>query len=117
MQGHGAACTTTFDAIGTGPLDLSGTRCTVFGMDASYTPPVSFAELIELWPSIADFAEETKQPYMRAKRWRTLNDGRGSIHPKYWPAVKAAAWKRGWGWVDDTLLARLAVNSAAEHAA
>lgn len=62
---------------------------------------------------MADFARETNQPYERVKRWRALN----SIKPKYWPAVKAAAWKRGWGWVDDALLARLAAASALESCA
>lgn len=79
--------------------------------------PATFSELIAQWGNITDFAEETNQPYERVKRWRTLNQGKGSIHPKYWPSVKAAAWKRGMGWVDDALLARLAVNSAAETAA
>jgi hypothetical protein len=75
-------------------------------------PPTSFAELIERWPTMADFSRETNQPYERVKRWRAIN----SIKPKYWPSVKAAAWARGWGWVDDTLLARLAVSQP-EHAA
>lgn len=60
---------------------------------------------------MADFSRETNQPYERVKRWRAIN----SIKPKYWPSVKAAAWARGWGWVDDTLLAKLAAM-ASEHA-
>lgn len=74
-------------------------------------PPKSFVDLIQQWPSIAEFARETKQPYERVKRWRALNN----IKPKYWPAIKAAAWARGWGWVDDTLLARLATVASKER--
>lgn len=86
-------------------------------MNASFTPPATFSELIARFGNIKDFSRETKQPYERVKRWKTLNDGRGSIHPKYWPSVKGAAWARGWYWVDDALLARLAASAAAEHAA
>ena len=98
------------------PLDFRGTGCTVQSLNASLTPPATFSELIARWPSITDFAKETNQPYERVKRWRTLNDGKGSIHPKYWPSVKTAAWGRGWGWVDDTLLARLATVDAEQAA-
>lgn len=75
-------------------------------MDTQQVPPASFAELIDRWGNMADFARETKQPYERVKRWRALNN----IRPKYWPSVKSAAWGRGWGWVDDALLARLAAS-------
>lgn len=74
-------------------------------------PPATFAELIDRWPTMADFSRETKQPYERVKRWRALNN----VKPKYWPEIKAAAWARGWGWCDDALLARMAL--AAEAAA
>lgn len=83
-------------------------------MSSTLPPPASFAELINRWENMAVFAEETKQPYERVKRWRALNN----IRPRYWPMVKAAAWARGWGWVDDAYLARLAVAaSQAESAA
>lgn len=71
-------------------------------------PPNTFAELIELWPTMADFARETHQPYERVKRWRALNN----IRPLYWPPVKAAAARRGWVWLDDPLLVRLASAAA-----
>ena len=67
--------------------------------------PKSFAALIDLWGNIADFARETSQPYDRAKRWRALNN----IKPKHWPKVKKAAAARGWSFVDDALLAELAL--------
>lgn len=92
-------------------MQLRGTLGTVADMDAPDCPPASFAELIELWENMADFSRETNQPYERVKRWRALNN----IKPKYWPAVKAAAWRRGWGWVDDSLLARLAATACAER--
>lgn len=94
------------------PLDFRGTGCTVANMNASFTPPRSFSELIERWPTMADFSRETNQPYERVKRWRAIN----SIKPKYWPSVKAAAWARGMGWVDDALLARLAATAAVDAA-
>jgi hypothetical protein len=75
-------------------------------------PPESFSDLIKKWPTLADFSKETKQPYERVKRWRILNN----IKPKHWPNVKAAAWARGWGWVDDAYLARLAANTERERA-
>lgn len=78
-------------------------------MSAPLPPPKSFSELIDRWGNMADFAKETKQPYDRVKRWRALN----SIRPKYWPAVKLAAGKRGWIWCDDALLARLAADEVA----
>lgn len=53
--------------------------------------PNSFAELIEQWPSVADFARETDQPYERAKQWRA----RDSIPPEHWPQVILAAAGRG----------------------
>lgn len=80
-------------------------------MSTPFVPPTTFAELIDRWPTVADFARETNHPYERAKRWRALNN----IKPKYWPEVKTAAWARGWGWVDDAMLARLAL--AVEDAA
>jgi hypothetical protein len=81
-------------------------------MQASVPHPATFSELIELWGNMADFARETNQPYERVKRWRAIN----SIKPRYWPAIKAAAWARGWGWLDDAFLARLA-RDATEAAA
>lgn len=83
-------------------------------MVAPKKPPKTFAELISLWPTMADFAAETNQPYERVKRWRALNN----IRPKYWPDVKSAAWARGYGWLDDSLLARMALEaeSARERA-
>ncbi len=81
-------------------------------MSTSFVPPADFDELIRRWGTMADFANETKQPYERVKRWRALNN----IKPKYWPSVKAAAWARGWGWVDDALLARLALAASADAA-
>lgn len=93
-------------------VDFPGTGCTVANMNASFTPPATFSELIERWPTMADFSRETNQPYERVKRWRAIN----SIKPKYWPSVKAAAWARGWGWVDDSLLARLAATASADAA-
>ncbi len=88
-------------------LPFCGTLCTVLNMSAPDVPPTSFAALIERWETMADFSKETNQPYERVKRWRALN----SIKPKYWPMVKAAAFKRGWYWCDDAFLARLAAET------
>lgn len=81
-------------------------------MRAPNSHPKTFAELIDRWPRMADLATETNQPYERVKAWRRNN----SIKPKYWPAVKTAAWARGWGWVDDAFLARLAAAAASTKA-
>lgn len=78
-------------------------------MNAPIRPPRSFAELIDLWGSMAVFASETNQPYERVKQWRARNN----IPPRRWPPVKAAAWQRGWYFIDDALLARLAAEEAA----
>jgi hypothetical protein len=76
-------------------------------MSTPAAPPVSFAALIDLWPTMADFSRETNQPYERVKRWKALNN----IKPKHWPAVKAAAFSRGFFWCDDAFLARLAAET------
>lgn len=73
-------------------------------ISTSFAPPASFADLIECWGNMRDFSKETNHPYERVRRWRYLNN----IRPKYWPDVKAAAWRRGWFWVDDAFLAKLA---------
>ena len=79
-------------------------------ISTSFAPPASFTALIECWGNMRDFSNETKQPYERVKRWKWLNN----IRPKYWPEVKAAAWRRGWFWVDDAFLAKLAAAGERE---
>lgn len=81
-------------------------------MSTSSSAPQTFTELINRWEILADFARETKQPYERVKRWRALS----SIKPKYWPAVKAACWARGYTWADDSLFAKLALQAEQSRA-
>ena len=43
----------------------------------------SFAEIIDLWPSVADFAADVGVPFHTARNWRA----RGSIPAHRWAAV------------------------------
>lgn len=48
-------------------------------------------KILDLWPSLADFARDVLIGYEAAKQMRR----RGSIPVKYWPAMIAAADRRG----------------------
>lgn len=52
---------------------------------------MSHAELINLWPSLSDFADDIGVPYMTAKGMRR----RGSVPAGYWLAMEEAASARG----------------------
>lgn len=53
--------------------------------------PASFAAVIDLWPSIADFARDIGEPYENTRQWR-LND---SIPGRAYAAIVRAAEVRG----------------------
>lgn len=65
----------------------------------------SFAEIIDLWPSISAFASETETEYPTAAAWKQRN----SIPPSAWPRVIRAANEQGFQIVTLDLLARLAM--------
>lgn len=53
--------------------------------------PRSFSEVIDLWPTIADYARDLGEPYENARQWR-LND---SIPGRaFAPTVDAAEGRR-----------------------
>ena len=52
---------------------------------------MTFAAIIELWPTIAEFAVDVGVPYERAKMWRARN----SIRAEHFEAIIKAAKARG----------------------
>lgn len=64
----------------------------------------SHADIIDLWPSIAKFADDIGCKYVTAQVARH----RKSIAPRRWPAVVAAAHQRGFEQVTIDLLSSLA---------
>lgn len=52
--------------------------------------PESFSEVIDLWPSVEDFASDIGVPFHTAKNWRARN----SIPAHRWMQVLRAAKKR-----------------------
>ncbi len=67
---------------------------------------MTFVVIIDRWPTISAFAEDTGVPYERARAWRLRN----SIPSRYWDDVIAAAKAREIRGVD------LGVLHAAERA-
>jgi hypothetical protein len=65
--------------------------------------PHSFSDLIDLWPSVEDFASDIGVPFHTARNWRARN----SIPAYRWAAVVAAAKKRHLS-VSADLLTRMA---------
>lgn len=51
----------------------------------------SFAEILNLWPTLAEFVADMGVPYERAKKWRAR--GR-AIPPRYWPRLIDMAEQR-----------------------
>lgn len=64
----------------------------------------SFVEIIDKWPSIADFAEDLDINSMHARALKYRN----SLPPKYWLRVEEGARKRGIGGIDIKALAHIA---------
>lgn len=64
------------------PLDSAGIICTLHDM--------THADIINLWPSLAEFAADLSVEYGTAKAMRR----RSSIPPKYWPAVVTKSSER-----------------------
>lgn len=51
----------------------------------------SFAEIIDRWPSLRDFANDLDIPYTTAGSMKS----RDAINPVYWPRIVASAKARG----------------------
>lgn len=51
----------------------------------------SFADILNLWPTLAEFVADMGVPYERAKKWRAR--GR-AIPPRYWPRLIDMAEQR-----------------------
>lgn len=64
---------------------------------------MAHAQIINLWPTIADFATDIGVGYEAAKAMRR----RGSIPPGYWVRTVDAAARRGFAGVDYQRLAEL----------
>lgn len=52
---------------------------------------MTFSELIECWPTVAEFARDVNQNLDAAKKWKQRN----SIPASHWIAVTEAANRRG----------------------
>lgn len=63
-----------------------------------------FAQLIDLWPSVAALADDLDEKYPTVAAWKQ----RGSIPPDYWDRLIPAATKRGIRGVSWESLARIA---------
>lgn len=70
-------------------------------------PISSFSELLKLWPSAGEIADDLKVKEVTARMWRQ----RG-IPSEYWLGVVASAEKRGYQGVTLDLLAALAAGQA-----
>lgn len=73
------------------------------------SPPRSFAEVINLWPSASDLAVVLDVEAVTVRAWR-----RRGIPARYWAAVAAAARFTGKP-VDERLLAGLAAIRRGRH--
>lgn len=58
------------------------------------------ADIIDLWPSQADFASDCEAKWMTAHQWRL----RDRIPPEYWSALVKAAKRRGLNVSERTLI-------------
>lgn len=67
-------------------------------------------DIINLWPSLSEFADDIGVEYGTAKAMRR----RGSIPVEYWPAVIRMATERGIDGISPTSLLQAAVREAAE---
>lgn len=68
-----------------------------------------FRALIDMWPSLGDFATDVNLAYVTAKQMRRRN----SIAPGHWPKVVAAAKRRRIDGISIEKLGTLAVQRAA----
>lgn len=70
-------------------------------------------EIINLWPSLTDFADDIEVKYGTAKAMRR----RSSIPAGYWPLVVAKAFGRGIDGVTIEILARAVAERSTMEAA
>lgn len=66
----------------------------------------SFRNIIELWPSIGDFADDIGVKYVTAQ----VMKHRDSIDADHWVAVVEAAKRRGYSGITYETLARLRIG-------
>lgn len=85
-------------------LDSAGMLCTLCSM--------THADIINLWPSLSEFADDLSVAYGTAKAMRR----RASIPPMYWTCIVRKAGERGFEGVTLEALAE-AVSANAETAA
>lgn len=71
----------------------------------------TFADLIAVWPSPEDMADDLQRPVTTVRSWRDRN----SIHKKHWPDILGAAERRGFP-INELTLARIALGSSHEAA-
>lgn len=71
--------------------------------------PDSFVSIINLWPTLQDFADDIGVPYVNANLMRQ----RDSIAADHWAAMVDAARRRGIKGVSTDRLARLKAEKAA----
>ncbi len=75
--------------------------------------PTSIPDLISRWPKLTEFVADVGCGYEAARKMKD----RGSIAPEHWPAVIAAAERRGVSGVTFEWLAVQRATAATENAA
>lgn len=68
----------------------------------------SFAQIVDLWPSLRVLADDAGVGYETTRQWRLRN----SIPAKYWQQLVAAAKMRGIAGITLEMLADLAIRRA-----
>ena len=76
-------------------------------MDSEKPLPTTFAEVIELWPTAVDLANDIGQKEVTVRQWK-----RRGIPAEYWTAIVQAAERRNFTQVTYEMLARLAAAAA-----
>lgn len=71
------------------------------------SPPGSYREILRLWPTISEAAQDLDLPYERVSQWAK----RDSIPPEYWTDLLRAAAARGFKFVSLPILVELAAEA------
>lgn len=74
--------------------------------------PSTFAEVVSMWPTAVDLAQDLGILEGTARAWRARN----AIPPAYWQEIALAAEKRGFTDVTVELLAGIAARDAGRPA-
>lgn len=80
--------------------------------DSVMTAPTSFTDLIDLWPTIKEFADDIGCGYEAARQMRRRN----AVAAKHWPRIIEACASREIEGVDYTWLAALATSEQHQEA-